>query len=60
VWGGAKDEFDAARAKLESAEHQLQSRWNVRDWIVLALLLLMAALIGAGCIHIQGSSATTP
>jgi len=60
VWSRAKDEFDAARAKLESAEHQLQSRWNVRDWIVLALLLLMAALIGAGCIHIQGSSATTP
>lgn len=54
AWIKAKDEFDEARAKLESAEHQLQARWNVRDWIVLGLLLLMAAFIGAGLVVIFG------
>jgi hypothetical protein len=47
AWSKARDEFDEARSKLESAEHQLQARWNFRDWIVLILLLLMAALVGA-------------
>lgn len=48
AWSKARDEFREARAKLESAEQQLQARWNVRDWIVLVLLLIMAALVGAG------------
>ncbi len=54
AWNKARDEFHEARAKLESAEHQLQARWNVRDWIVLVLLMLMAALVGAGLVVIFG------
>jgi hypothetical protein len=55
VWSKARDEFNESRAKLESAEHQLRDRWNIRDWIVLALLLLMSALIGGGVVWIFGA-----
>ncbi len=49
-WLQARDEFEAARKRLETAEQKLQARWNVRDWIVLAVLLLMAGIIGAGLV----------
>lgn len=54
AWCKARDEFNDARSKLESAEHELEARWNVRDWIVLVILLLMAALLGAGLVWIFG------
>lgn len=55
AWTQAKDEFEAERNKLESAEKQMEARLNLRDWIVFALLLVMAAIIGGGCVFIFGS-----